>query len=177
MEKADPHFMARALAPLPYGVVLVSGTNGKTTTTRMVVELLRGQGLKVFTNPTGSNFTRGVVAALLGAMPLNGRLDADVAVLELDEAHATHFVRTVKPRAALLLNVMRDQLDRFGEIDYTASLLHKVARATTGTVRAWLPPVSVLICALMCEALRSAPSCVAFFFPTTSCTTPSTAAP
>lgn len=134
MEKADPHFMARALAPLPYGVVLVSGTNGKTTTTRMVVELLRSQGLKVFTNPTGSNFTRGVVAALLGAMPLNGRLDADVAVLELDEAHATHFVRTVKPRAALLLNVMRDQLDRFGEIDYTASLLHKVARATTGTV-------------------------------------------
>lgn len=134
MEKADPHFMARALAPLPYGVVLVSGTNGKTTTTRMVVELLRGQGLKVFTNPTGSNFTRGVVAALLGAMPLNGRLDADVAVLELDEAHATYFVRTVKPRAALLLNVMRDQLDRFGEIDYTASLLHKVARATTGTV-------------------------------------------
>lgn len=134
MEKADPHFMARALAPLAYGVVLVSGTNGKTTTTRMVVELLRGQGLKVFTNPTGSNFTRGVVAALLGAMPLNGRLDADVAVLELDEAHATHFVRTVKPRAALLLNVMRDQLDRFGEIDYTASLLHKVARATTGTV-------------------------------------------
>lgn len=134
MEKADPHFMARALAPLPYGVVLVSGTNGKTTTTRMVVELLRGQGLKVFTNPTGSNFTRGVVAAMLGAMPLNGRLDADVAVLELDEAHATHFVRTVKPRAALLLNVMRDQLDRFGEIDYTASLLHKVARATTGTV-------------------------------------------
>lgn len=134
MEKADPHFMARALAPLPYGVVLVSGTNGKTTTTRMVVELLRGQGLKVFTNPTGSNFTRGVVAALLGAMPLNGRLDADVAVLELDEAHATHFVRTVKPRAALLLNVMRDQLDRFGEIDYTASLLHKVAHATTGTV-------------------------------------------
>lgn len=134
MEKADPHFMARALAPLPYGVVLVSGTNGKTTTTRMVVELLRGQGLKVFTNPTGSNFTRGVVAALLGAMPLNGRLDADVAVLGLDEAHATHFVRTVKPRAALLLNVMRDQLDRFGEIDYTASLLHKVARATTGTV-------------------------------------------
>ena len=134
MEKADPHFMARALAPLPYGVVLVSGTNGKTTTTRMVVELLRGQGLKVFTNPTGSNFTRGVVAALLGAMPLNGRLDADVAVLELDEAHATHFVRTVKPRAALLLNVMRDQLDRFGEIDYTASLLHKGARATTGTV-------------------------------------------
>jgi len=134
MEKADPHFMARALAPLPYGVVLVSGTNGKTTTTRMVVELLRGQGLKVFTNPTGSNFTRGVVAALLGAMPLNGRLDADVAVLELDEAHATHFVRTVKPRATLLLNVMRDQLDRFGEIDYTASLLHKVARATTSTV-------------------------------------------
>ena len=100
---------------------MVSGTNGKTTTTKMVVELLESQGLKVFTNRTGSNFTRGVAAALLGEVDWRGRLDADIAVLELDEAHAVHFVNRVPPRYCLLLNVLRDQLDRFGEIDKTAA--------------------------------------------------------
>lgn len=134
MEKTDPGFLRRTLDQLPLGVVVVSGTNGKTTTTKMVVELLTAQGLKVLTNRTGSNFVRGVLASLLTEVDAVGRLDADVAVLELDEAHAVRFVRRVRPRAALLLNVMRDQLDRFGEIDYTASLLHKVAVATTDVV-------------------------------------------
>ena len=134
MEKTDPGFLRRTLDQLPLGVVVVSGTNGKTTTTKMVVELLTAQGLRVLTNRTGSNFVRGVLASLLTEVDAVGRLDADVAVLELDEAHAVRFVRRVRPRAALLLNVMRDQLDRFGEIDYTASLLHKVAAATTGVV-------------------------------------------
>ena len=134
MEKTDPGFLRRTLDQLPLGVVVVSGTNGKTTTTKMVVELLTAQGLKVLTNRTGSNFVRGVLASLLTEVDAVGRLNHDVAVLELDEAHAVRFVRRVRPRAALLLNVMRDQLDRFGEIDYTASLLHKVAAATTGVV-------------------------------------------
>ncbi len=131
VERIDPKFIARTLAQLPRGVVVVSGTNGKTTTTKMIVELLEGQGLTVFTNRTGSNFTRGVAAALLGDVDARGRLPADIAVLELDEAHAVHFVRTVRPRYCLLLNVMRDQLDRFGEIDTTATLLHTVAKQTT----------------------------------------------
>lgn len=134
IEKIDPRFVRRTLANLPLGIVLISGTNGKTTTTKMVVELLRGQGLKVFTNRSGSNFTRGIASELIGATSILGRLDADIAVLELDEAYAVHFVRMVKPRYSLLLNVLRDQLDRFGEIDYTASLLEKVATATTEKV-------------------------------------------
>lgn len=134
MEKIHPNFVAEELAKLPRGVVVVSGTNGKTTTTKMVVQLLESQGLKVFTNRTGSNFVRGVAAALLGEMNLAGKLDADIAVLELDEAHAVHFVRAVKPQRALLLNVLRDQLDRFGEIDTTRRMLAHVAAATTGTV-------------------------------------------
>ncbi|MBM7050470.1 Mur ligase family protein [Rothia sp. ZJ1223] len=134
MEKFHPGFVAEALATLPRGVVVVSGTNGKTTTTKMVVQLLESQGLKVFTNRTGSNFVRGVAAALLGEMSLTGKLDADIAVLELDEAHAVHFVKMVKPDYALLLNVLRDQLDRFGEIDTTRRMLSTVAAATTGTV-------------------------------------------
>ncbi len=134
VEKIDPAFIKRTLAPLPHGVVVVSGTNGKTTTTKMVVELLEGQGLKVFTNRTGSNFTRGVAAALLGEVDNHGVLHADIAVLELDEAHAVHFVRAIPPRYSLLLNVMRDQLDRFGEIDTTAGMLASIARHTTDTV-------------------------------------------
>ncbi|RRD28909.1 Mur ligase family protein [Actinomyces bowdenii] len=134
MERTDPGFLARTLGRLPHGVVVVSGTNGKTTTTKMVVQLLREQGLRVFTNRTGSNFVRGVLASLLTEVDAAGRLDADIAVLELDEAHAVHFVAQVRPRACLLLNVMRDQLDRFGEIDYTASLLHRIAAATREVV-------------------------------------------
>lgn len=134
VERIDPGFLARTLSSLPYGVVLVSGTNGKTTTTRMVASMLSDMGLRVFTNPTGSNFTRGVVSSLLTQVSTFGHLHADIAVLELDEAYAVHFVRQVRPRYALLLNVMRDQLDRFGEIDNTARLLAHVARATTGTV-------------------------------------------
>lgn len=134
VEKIDPHFIKDTLATLPHGVVVISGTNGKTTTTKMVVQLLEGQGLKVFTNRTGSNFTRGVAAALLGEVDNRGNLDADIAVLELDEAHAVHFVRAIQPRYSLLLNVMRDQLDRFGEIDATAELLRSIADATTEKV-------------------------------------------
>lgn len=134
VEKIDKNFLTRTLSDLQHGTVLISGTNGKTTTTKIIVELLEGQGLKVFTNGTGSNFTRGVVAALLGKISWHGKLDADIAVLELDEAHATHFVKLVKPTHSLILNVMRDQLDRFGEIDHTAKLLETIAKAATKSV-------------------------------------------
>lgn len=134
VERIDPTFVPTTLGQLPYGVVVISGTNGKTTTTKMVVALLESQGLKVFTNRTGSNFVRGVAAALLGEITVKGTLDADIAVLELDEAHAVKFVEVIPPRYSLLLNVMRDQLDRFGEIDSTARMLEKIANATTDTV-------------------------------------------
>lgn len=134
VEKIDPHFTRDVLAGLPHGVVIISGTNGKTTTTKMTVELLESQGFKVFTNRTGSNFSRGVTAAILGEIDYKGTLDADIAVLELDEAHAVKFVDTVPPRYSLLLNVMRDQLDRFGEIDTTARMLEHIAHATTHSV-------------------------------------------
>ncbi len=131
VEKVDPRFLTHALADLPRGVVVVTGTNGKTTTTKMLVAILREHGLIVFTNPTGSNFTRGVISSMLAEIPMSGRLRADIAVLELDEAHALKFADAVKPTHALLLNVARDQLDRFAEIDHTATLLAELAQQTT----------------------------------------------
>lgn len=134
VEKIDANYVPSMLSQLPLGVVIVSGTNGKTTTTKMVVELLESQRLRVFTNRTGSNFVRGVAAAIISEASLSGTLRADIAVLELDEAHAVQFVKVITPRYSLLLNVMRDQLDRFGEIDTTAKMLEIVAKATSDTV-------------------------------------------
>ena len=134
-ERVDPRFLEHALADVREGVVVVTGTNGKTTTTRMLVALLRAHGKRVLTNPTGSNFTRGVISSMLKDLPLSGRAKADVAVLELDEAHALKFAEVVAPTHALLLNVARDQLDRFAEIDHTARLLERLAgQATEGVV-------------------------------------------
>lgn len=134
IEKIDPNFTRDVLSSLPHGVVVISGTNGKTTTTKMTVELLESQGFRVFTNRTGSNFARGVTAAILAEIDYKGTLNADIAVLELDEAHAVKFVDAIPPRYSLILNVMRDQLDRFGEIDTAAKMLEHIASATTGTV-------------------------------------------
>lgn len=130
-ERIDPGFLGHALRDVTRGVVVVTGTNGKTTTTRMLVALLRAHGRVVFTNPTGSNFTRGVISSMLGELPVSGRLSADYAVLELDEAHALRFCEAVAPTHSLLLNVARDQLDRFAEIDHTARLLSALAEQTT----------------------------------------------
>ena len=134
VEKLDSGYLRRTLSTLPEGVVLISGTNGKTTTTKLVTELLQSVGYKVFTNRTGSNFSRGVISELLPQVNWRGKLDADIAVLELDEAWAVHFVKQVKPRMSLFLNVMRDQLDRFGEIDTAAEMLAKNAEAATEKV-------------------------------------------
>ncbi len=135
-ERVDPEFLSHTLSDVPEGIVVVSGTNGKTTTTKMLVAVLRAHGKRVFSNPTGSNFTRGVISSMLAELSVrDGRLDADLAVLELDEAHSLVFAAAVRPTHALLLNVARDQLDRFAEIDYTAGLLSRLAaQVDTGLV-------------------------------------------
>ena len=122
------------LKQLPEGVIIVSGTNGKTTTTKIITELLAARGKRVLTNRTGGNFVRGVFSTIVQAASPSGRLAYDVAVYEQDEAYAARFVKLHRPRAAVLLNVTRDQLDRFGEIDTTAALLQKVADRTSEVV-------------------------------------------
>lgn len=129
VEKIDHRFMDRMLRQLPEGVIVVSGTNGKTTTTKLVTAGMRAHGLRVLTNPTGSNFVRGVISLIVQKSTLAGRLPYDVAVLELDEAYGARFVKWHQPQAVLVLNVMRDQMDRFGEIDKTARFLNEITAA------------------------------------------------
>lgn len=132
-EKICPNILDLSLKNLEGGVVVVSGTNGKTTATKMLTHIL-STNMKVLTNPTGSNFTRGVVASIVNGSTWAGKLNYDIVVIELDEAYAVKFVEKHKPKYTLVLNVMRDQMDRFGEIDHTARLLEKVVKHTTNTV-------------------------------------------
>jgi UDP-N-acetylmuramyl tripeptide synthase len=133
VEKVFPGFLTRRLSRLSKGVIVITGTNGKTTTTKMVATVL-GQRYRVLTNDTGGNFVRGTITAVVAHSSWLGHTPADIAVFELDEAHAIRFCEVYRPERLLLLNVLRDQLDRFGEIDTTARLLGQVASATTGYV-------------------------------------------
>ena len=90
--------------------VLVTGTNGKSTTTRMTAAALGALG-PVATQADGANMDAGIVAAL------NARRDASVAAIEVDELHLPHVSDALNPAAVVLLNLSRDQLDRVGEIN------------------------------------------------------------
>lgn len=135
IERLFPRYFAKMLQQLPEGVIVITGTNGKTTTTKMVVELLRANGKRVLTNPTGSNLTRGINSTLIHQAKATGHLPFDIAVLELDEAYARQFVRQIAPRWVVALNVTRDQLDRFGEVDTAAQMIiETMQHASAGVV-------------------------------------------
>lgn len=131
VERLNPNIIGKTLGKLPGGVIIISGTNGKTTTTKIVTSLLESQGQRVLTNKTGSNFVRGIVSVIIQHASLSGKLDYDIAVFEQDEAYAVHLSRLIRPRGVVALNVMRDQMDRFGEIDTTAKLLQTLVASAT----------------------------------------------
>ncbi|HVS78739.1 MAG TPA: MurT ligase domain-containing protein [Candidatus Saccharimonadales bacterium] len=128
IEKLDSRYVARMLDKLPEGVVVVTGTNGKTTTTKMIVELLKANGKTVLTNSTGSNLVRGIASSIAQHASISGRLRYDIAVLEVDEAAAKTLSELIRPSWVLALNVSRDQLDRFGEVDTIAGYIENVMR-------------------------------------------------
>ena len=135
VETLVPGYLGAMLRQLPDGVAIITGTNGKTTTTKMVVELLQANGKRVLTNPTGSNLTRGIISSVSQAARSTGKLPYDVAVFELDEAYARQFTDVLRPRYVLGLNASRDQLDRFGEVDKVAQLIGAtMLSATHGVV-------------------------------------------
>lgn len=117
----------QALRKLAVGrrVVMVTGTNGKTTTTRMVAEALRSRAPAV-SNATGANMLDGHVAALM-TQP-----NAPFAALEVDELHLAQVTAQFEPAVILLLNLSRDQLDRVGEIRTVAESLRRALAGAPG---------------------------------------------
>ena len=125
-----PGVIARRVAPdvlthltrqLPRGVICVAGTNGKTTTTRMIADSLAAAGWRVLHNRSGANLTSGVTTTALMGADWRGRVAYDVALFECDEAALPQIVRETQPRLVVLHNLFRDQLDRYGEVDSIAN--------------------------------------------------------
>lgn len=116
VERSAPGEITHLAAQLGQGVVLVTGTNGKTTACRILTDLLSATGLQVVHNRTGSNLMRGIAAALVNAP--QGHLGPNtIGVFEVDEATLPEAVERLAPRAVVMLNLFRDQLDRYGEVD------------------------------------------------------------
>ncbi len=116
----DPEVLAKLGATLPRGSVLVTGTNGKTTTTGLIAAVLEAAGERVLTNASGANLVFGLVAAAVAqARPLGGAR-TDRAVFEVDELSLERAVIELRPRLVVVLNLLRDQLDRSGELATTA---------------------------------------------------------
>lgn len=123
VRKIWPRFIEDVSAQWRHGVVFVLGSNGKSTTTHMLSEVLRAHGLRVFTNPSGANLPQGIASAMLSEVTLSGRLPADVAVLEVDEAFAVDLAEVLNPRTVLMLNCQVDQLYRFYETERVADMM------------------------------------------------------
>jgi UDP-N-acetylmuramyl tripeptide synthase len=113
----DPEVVARLAGRLTDGTVVVAGTNGKTTTSRMIADIVEASGRTVIHNRSGSNLARGVAATFVEHASLSGELDGQMAVIEADEAALPEILRLVKPRLVVLNNLFRDQLDRYGELN------------------------------------------------------------
>ncbi len=120
-ERLDPRLVSRMVGQLGRGAAIVTGTNGKTTTTRMLSTIMQAAGWRVLHNRSGSNLMRGLVSALIGSANLRGGLHEEFALFEVDEAATPAAVKAVQPRLLLINNLFRDQLDRYGEVDAVRS--------------------------------------------------------
>jgi lipid II isoglutaminyl synthase (glutamine-hydrolysing) len=116
----DPDVLRKLARDLRQGAVLVTGTNGKTTTARLVASLFEGLPARVVANRTGANLIFGATAAAVEAAGGDGRLRADWGVFEIDEGTLPDAVEEIQPRAVLIGNLFRDQLDRYGELEMLA---------------------------------------------------------
>lgn len=134
VNRLAPGFLPAVLNGFPEGLVVVTGSAGKSTTTKMLVAVLRAHGLRVFTNPSTANIAQGLTSALLERADLRGRIDADIAVLEMDEGHGARLAPRMSPRVVLLTNVVVDQIDRFFDPSMVARMLADIAARATGPV-------------------------------------------
>ncbi|TMC79940.1 MAG: DUF1727 domain-containing protein [Chloroflexi bacterium] len=116
----DPNFITALSSGLSHGVVCVSGTNGKTTTARMLADITRAAGWEPIHNRSGSNLDRGVAAALLADANWYGETRGDIGLFEIDEASLPNAVSRLKPRVVVITNLFRDQMDRYFELDTLA---------------------------------------------------------
>ncbi|HBF38021.1 MAG TPA: hypothetical protein DDW50_11935, partial [Firmicutes bacterium] len=126
-----PNILAMQVPRFQKGWIMITGTNGKTTTTKILVELMQNAGYKVCTNSRGANLVTGIVTSLLLAdtRPADDYI-ADYAVFEIDEAVLIKSFQLFKPQILVVTNFSRDQLDRYGEVDSNVNRIMELVRNT-----------------------------------------------
>lgn len=133
LTKVEPHAIGRLASHLDRGSVVISATNGKTTTAAMVASILERTGARLVHNRAGANMVGGVASALASASRGGGRrLTGDFGLFEVDEFWLGAVVEELEPRAMLLGNLFRDQLDRYGELETIADRWAAVVAARAG---------------------------------------------
>lgn len=114
------------------GIIVTCGTNGKTTTNNLMASALEAKGYKVVCNRLGANMLSGIATTVLQEMNIFGRLSADYACLEIDEAYAPIVFDYIQPDVMIITNLFRDQLDRYGEIDITSDIIKRAIAKVPG---------------------------------------------
>ncbi len=134
VSKFAPSLVYKTLNSFKQGLVVITGTAGKSTTTKMAVAIVRAHGVNVFTNPSTANIEQGFFSTIVKTGDLFGRVPGDIAILEMDEGHAAALVQKVKPRISVILNVFDDQIDRFVDPALVRDKLKVIAEQTNGLV-------------------------------------------
>ena len=131
----DPKILSTMSRMIREKTIVTMGTNGKTTHNSILYHALKAEGKKVIINRTGANMLNGIISAFVLATDKHGNLDADYACIEVDEIASVRVLPQLKPDCALLTNISRDQLDRFGEVDIT---FQKLKNAVTSVPKSTL---------------------------------------
>jgi UDP-N-acetylmuramyl tripeptide synthase len=135
LTRVEPHAIGRLASRLDRGSVVISATNGKTTTAAMAAKILERTGARLVHNRAGANMAGGVASALADASRKGGRaLTGDFGLFEVDEFWLGPVAEELEPRAMLLGNLYRDQLDRYGELETIADRWAEIARDRPGLV-------------------------------------------
>ena len=147
---------------LPNGSIVVSGTNGKTTTTRLISHILRSAGMRPIHNRAGANLLSGLFTAIAQGTDWQARPRGDIGLFEVDEATIPSALQHIQPRVLLLHNIFRDQLDRYGEVHFVANLWRESIRQLPATTTVLINADDPLVAGLPDAAAESAAKIVSY---------------
>lgn len=129
VEKLYPNFIQHIPSYFDK-IIVVTGTNGKTTTTKLLRNILHEEFDLVVSNQSGSNMPRGIITSVISSMSWTGKLHAKIGLFEVDEGFTTYMCKELEPEVLAILNLHRDQLDRYGEVDRIINMLSKAAESS-----------------------------------------------
>lgn len=113
--KIDPHILQKLAGNVKEEIYIITGTNGKTTTTNMIARILEEKGYSFVHNRAGANMITGITTAFIKESDVFGKRSFEYALLETDEANVPLLLKELTPRVVLITNFFRDQLDRYGD--------------------------------------------------------------